>query len=429
MINDNELSELVAPITEDEPRVPHLLKFGVLMIGAVLAVFLIWASIAPVEEIASAQGQVVPNGYVQTIQHLEGGMVRDILVHDGDMVDKGQVLLRLDNVSANADLGQMRARQNALRHQAMRLRGFVSGSMPVTDLSENERAILSSMQEARASQQNVVRDQLAQKEKELRALQATETALRKNLPLLQKETGMHQSMAAKGYGSQLVAMNSERELNQLQGQLQEIASQKSRARDGINEARNRLQSVDADFRQDAMKNLGLVEAELAEVNKSIAKTEDVASRTNVVSPVRGVVKGLSIHTLGAVIEPGKVLMEIVPVEEDLIVEAMVQPNDIGHLKNGQPVKVKVSAFDFSRYGAVTGRLNTISATTFQNEKDQSFYKVKIRMDRNYVGKNPQKNTILPGMVVQADIVTGDKTVLQYLLKPIHVTMANAFHEN
>jgi adhesin transport system membrane fusion protein len=140
-------------------------------------------------------------------------------------------------------------------------------------------------------------------------------------------------------------------------------------------------------------------------------------------------KGLEIHTIGAVIEPGKTVMEIVPVEKDLEVEAMVPPSDVGHMKTGQPVKIKVSAYDFSRYGNVTGVLENISASTFQSEKKESFYKAKIKLDRNYVGNDETRNLILPGMTVQAGIITGNKTILQYLLKPLQVATDSAFHEN
>lgn len=207
-----------------------------------------------------------------------------------------------------------------------------------------------------------------------------------------------------------------------------MANQQTRAEDAIREAENRLRSLDADLKQDAMKTLGLVEAELEEVTKSLAKVEAAAVRTVAFAPVRGVVKGLSVHTLGAVIEPGKVLMEIVPLDEEMEVEAVISPMDIFHLKEGQPVNIKVSTFDFSRYGSITGRLKTISATTFQTEKNESFYKVKVKLDRNYVGNDPALNLILPGMTVQTDIVTGEKTILQYLLKPMYVAANNAFHE-
>jgi membrane fusion protein, adhesin transport system len=420
---------LTQSITLEEARLPSLFKFSVILIGAVLTAFLSWASFTHIEETASSSGQVVPSDYIQSIQHLEGGIVRQILVKDGDLVEKNAPLFRLDSTDAEADLGQMHARQKALQSQAARLRNFVNADSSAEPLSADEAAILNSMVEARASQEQVLQDQIAQKQKELVALKSTRAALEKNVSLTQQETEMHQEMARKGYGSELTALGSERNLNQIKGQLGEVISQQNRAVDAIREAQSRLTSLGADLKQDAMKTLGTVEAELAEVNKSLAKVESAANRTVITSPARGIIKGLAVHTVGAVIEPGKTLVEIVPVDKDLEVEAMISPTDIGHIKGGQPVKIKVSAYDFSRYGNVTGMLKTISASTFQTEKDQSYYKARIKLDRNYVGNDSQRNLILPGMTVQANIITGDKTVLQYLLKPLHVAADSAFHEN
>lgn len=339
-------------------------------------------------------------------------------------------MFQLDATNADADLGQMQARQQSLQAQATRLRNFVNGGTATGEgLTIDENAILASMVEARSSQENVLQDQIAQKQKELVALKATRHALEKNVALVEKETAMHRQMAAQGVGSQLMAMNSERELNQISGQLGEVISQQNRASDAIREAQNRLHSLGADLKSEAMKNLGAVDAELAEVNKSIAKVRSAADRTVIKAPVRGIVKGLSVHTIGAVIEPGKVLVDIVPVDKDMEVEAMVSPSDIGHLKEGQPVNVKISAYDFSRYGNVKGKLKTLSASTFQNEDNESFYKARIALNQNHVGNNAGRNLILPGMTVEANIVTGRKTIMQYLLKPLHVAADSAFREN
>lgn len=284
------------------------------------------------------------------------------------------------------------------------------------------------MEDSRATQQNVLRDQIAQREKELEGIKGTRAMLEKNVILMKQEYDINRRMTARGSASKIQEMTSERELNALRGQLSETMSQERRAHDGINEARNRLQSLDAGLKEDAMKTLGQVEGELAETTKSIAKLESASARTIISSPVRGLVKGLNVHTIGAVVEPGRIMMEIVPVEKELMVEALISPADVGNLQKGQDVKVKVSAYDFARYGNIPGKIETISASTFQSEDGQSFYKAKVRIERNYVGANSSKNQILPGMTVQADIVTGKKTVLEYLLKPIHQATQNAFQE-
>ena len=437
-INDNQANtaqwderalprRLTQSIALAESPMPNLLLNGVALIGVMLAAFLIWSSITPIEEIAVASGQVVPSGYVQSVQHLEGGIVKQILVLDGQLVEKGQVLMRLDDTAAGADLGQMLARQKALKLQTSRLKKF-SGATDASELTENEQQILTSMNEARDSQRGVLRDQISQKEKELQGLAATKSTINRNVALMQKENEIRQGLAEKGYGSRLMALTSERELNQMRGQLAETKNQENRARDAIREAQGRLQSLNADLKQQAMKSLGDVDAELSEVNQSLEKLQNTASRTEITAPVRGLIKGLAVHTVGAVAEQGKVLMEIVPVDEEMIVEAMVQPSDIGHITQGQAVKIKVSSYDYSRYGSTRGHLESVSATSFQTQDSQSFYKARIRLDKSFVGADPKRNAILPGMTVEADIVTGEKTVMRYLLKPIQVAMSGGFHE-
>lgn len=422
--------QMTQSIALEESSVPGVLNTGVTIAAILLIIFTGWSAFTTVKEVAVAQGQIVPSGYIQTIQHLEGGIVREIMVEDGQLVEKGQPLLKLDDTNANADLGQMTARQHALELQAARLRSFAQeGFSPdAKPLTPDEAAILNSMEQARTSQQNVLRDQIAQKEKELQGIIASRAALEKNLGLTREEYRINKTMAARGSVSKIAVMSSERQVNQLEGELQLSIAQANQTMAALDEARNRVQSLDADLKQEAMKNLGQVEAELAEINKTLHKLQNVSNRTVVTAPVRGIVKGLSVHTIGSVVEQGKVLLEIVPVEEDMMVEALVSPSDVANLKEGQEVNVKVTAYDFSRFGAVKGQVSNVSASTFQNEDGQSFYKTRIKLQNNFIGDQDKHNLLLPGMVVQADIVTGQKTILEYLLKPIKSTTATAFRE-
>lgn len=425
---DFSRESVLYPASLEERSLPPVFLFTVTLTACLLAAFIGWASVTQVEETASATGEVVPSDYIQSIQHPDGGVVKKILIQDGELVEAGQPLLMLDATNADADLGQMRVRQQALRLQAGRLKNFVSGEGRYI-LNTEENAILSSMVESRKGQENILRDQIQQKKKELAALQSTRDALEKNVALVEKETAMHRQMAAQGIGSQLMAINSERNLNQIKGQLGEIVSQQNRADAAIAEAQSRLVSLGADLKSDAMKNLGQIDAELAEIEKTLLKAQSASDRTTIKAPVRGIVKGLNVHTVGGVIEPGQVLMELVPMQNKLEVEAMLSPRHIGRLQPGQPVKIKVSAYDFSRYGNLGGTLKKISASTFQNENKESFYKARIALSQNYIGQDPSRNLVLPGMTVDATIVTGEKTILQYLLKPLHVAASNAFSEH
>lgn len=418
---------LTQSIALEESPVPGLLRSCVGVSFLLVSLFLAWSAVAEVEEVASAAGQIVPSGYIQDIQHLEGGIIREILVQEGDLVEKGQPLVKLDDTGANADLGQIRAKQKTLELQVQRLRRFADGA-GTDSLTGDEKAILDSMNAARSTQKDVLTAQLEQKRRELDAISSNKAALQKNVALARKEYDINFQMEAKGSSSKLATLNAERQLNQLVGQLNEATTQEVQAQSAITEAQSRLQSLDASLRQDALKSLAEAQGELDELNKGLGKLENAASRTTVTSPVRGLVKGLSVHTLGAVIEPGKVLMEIVPVGEELIVEALVSPGDIGNIEKGEAVKVKVSAYDASRYGSVPGKLLSVSASTFQTQEGQSFYKARIQLAHDYVGEDANRNLLLPGMAVQANIITGQKTVLEYLLRPLKAATEDAFHE-
>ncbi len=416
------------PITMEESPVPGALYTGANIIGILLFVFLTWASFASVQEIASASGQIIPNGYVQTVQHLEGGIIKEILVEDGQYVEKGQALIKFDNTNADADFGQMKSRQSSLQQQSIRLKKFASGEFDASSLTPEEMIILESMEASRSGQQEVLRDQIAQKENELQGILSARSSIKRNLELASEEFSINKELSKKGSVSKVAVMSSERQVNLLKGDLTASVSQENQAMAAIREYRNRLESLNADLSQDAMTKLGEIEAELAEINKSIVKLEDVSARTTVTAPVSGIAKGLTVHTIGSIIEQGKILLEIVPMNKEMVVEALIQPSDIGNVQEGQNVKVKVTAFDFSKYGTISGHLKSISASTFQNEKGESFYKAKIKLEKNYIGLDTQKNRILPGMVVQADIITGKKTIIEYLLRPVNAAMQTAFNE-
>ena len=425
-------SHLTRSIALEEAEVPRYLLTAVFLCCLILAAFIGWAAISRIPEKVTAPGTVIPHGYSQTVQHLEGGIVREIMVRDGDLVDIGQPLMRLDSTTATADLGQVNVRRGALALRAERLRQFVGMSQNTNDdgkqLTPEEAAILSSMEDSRNSQRQVLRDQIAQKKRELQGLRATEETLRKNVDLTENENDIRQKLLSQGYSSKLAAIETERQFNAMKGQLADVIAQSQRAQDAIREAEGRLLSLDADLKQQAMQELGKTEAELAELDQSMGKYKDTLSRTTISSPVRGIVKGLTVNTIGAVIEQGKVLLEIVPVDAELIVEVLIQPASVGNLQVGQPVEVKVTAYDYTRYGSVPAQLQAISASTFQAQDGASYYKAQIKLARNYVSDDPTKNIILPGMTVQADIITGRRTILEYLLKPVYTTLESGFHE-
>jgi HlyD family secretion protein/adhesin transport system membrane fusion protein len=420
---------LTQSIALEEARLPRLTRNSTLLAGLALAAFFAWSAVTSVEEIATSLGDVVPTGRVQSIQHLDGGVVKEITVRDGDLVQAGQLIIQLDATSAKADLGQSQARLGSLEMQATRLRQFVNiADISGRSLSDDERAILASMEEARETQRTVLMDQIDQKSGALKQLRGVRRSLQQNLDIQTRENAMRQTMAQRGLISKLDAMASQRELNDLEGRLNETIQQENQAESAIAEAQNKIVSLDADLKQQAMKELGTVEGDLAETKESIAKYQGIVDRARMTAPITGIVSGLNVNAIGAVVEAGKVVLQLVPADQELVVESNIAPSDMGNVQTGELVRVKVSAYDFARHGAVTGRLESISATTFQTEDGKSFFKARIKLDQPYVGKDAARNPILPGMTVQADIVTGQKTILEYLLRPIQLAAETGFHE-
>ena len=225
-----------------------------------------------------------------------------------------------------------------------------------------------------------------------------------------------------------VVIDAEKEVNSLTGELAKTYSEIDQNKQGIAEFQSRLESLGSGLKDEAIEKLSNLETDIIETDKVVDKLKDQVSRLEVKSPTDGIVKGLEIKNIGAVIAPGGKIMEIVPVDQDLIAEIKINPNDVGNLKSNQDCIVKVSAFDFSRYGSIDGKLLSISATTFLTKEGASYYRGRVRLLKNYVGKDPTKNIILPGMEVNVDIVTGEKTIIGYLLKPIQVAMSTAMSE-
>jgi HlyD family secretion protein/adhesin transport system membrane fusion protein len=252
--------------------------------------------------------------------------------------------------------------------------------------------------------------------------------LREQLEPLREQATMREELAAKGLIARALFLDTKRELSRVQGDRDRILSQEVTAREALTESENRLIDIHSSLMRQTMDELGVTTNELAQVRESIGRLRDRVERLEIRSPVRGIVKGLQVKNQGAVIPPGGVVCDVVPVEKDLKVETKINTRDIGHLRVGQPVKVKVTTYDFARYGAVTGTLVRISASSFTDEKGIPFFKGLVALDHDYVGPTPNLYPISPGMTVSAEIVTGEKTLLQYILKPIFTQVQQSFHE-
>lgn len=431
-----DLDDLTRSVLYEETPNRNLIRLTALVIGASFLLFLIWASIVEVNEVTQASGEIMPSGYAQVVQHLEGGIVSEILVEEGELVEQGQTLLRMGGTGAEQDFVALSNRQNSLLLQAERLRALAFDQEPdfssITGGDEDaiayQNRLLESARQSYEGELSILKDQVAQKSKAVEALQAQRNAVKAELNSATELLGMKQTLEKKGSASRKDVIDSERDVARLQGEIQSIDAQISEARDAISEFQNRQQTLTVQNQEEALNELEDIENQIAENRERLTKQEARVGRMEIKAPVRGLVKGLKVNTIGGVVTAGEPLMEIVPLDQTLIVEAQIAPREIGNLRVGQPARIKVTAYDFSRYGVIDGTLEFLSATTFMNDDGGSFYKARISMDKSYVGPDETKNLILPGMTVEADIITGKKTILAYLLKPIHTSLDTAFRE-
>ena len=431
-----QLRILSQSVLLEEARTPYLIRTTMLIICLAFVGFVFWAHVTPIKEMARTTGAIIPSGHVQTIQHLEGGVVAEILVKDDDLVKKGQILLRLKGDAVRGDYQRLKTRAKVLNLQAARLRAFLAGD--TTDLQKiaqeyeeiagTQNEILKGMMESQQQEREVLTRQLEQKREQLKIHRSQLLTTKAALKIAKAGFETQKKLYLEHLIPESVFLAAVKEKNSLEGKLNTIKLQISLAQQSIKEYEWRLKSMLSATRDNALQQLGEINAEIAENQDLLHKLEKQIQHLEIRSPVSGVVKGLNIHTIGAVIQPGRTIMEIVPTGSELLAEVRISPNDIGHIKIGHPVTIKVTSYDFARYGSINGTVSGLSATTFTGERGAAYYKGIIALEKNYLGKNPNQNLIMPGMIVNAEIITGQKSLLSYLLKPIHVALTSAFIE-
>lgn len=428
-VNDADYLHGVAGMLAHGPRRVTRWAFWLALLFWLVA--LAWAALAQVDEFTVAEGKVIPSSRVQLVQNLEGGIIAEVLVKDGDSVARDQPLLRIDKVRFASQSEEGRAKDRALLARIARLSAEanglpfsapeqLAGSHPA--LVAQESALYASRQQALRANLAVLRQQLGQREQELAEKRARQQQLQQSHALVTRELGMVRPMASQGYITQLDAVRLERQANDLQGELDAARLALPRLEAALREAREKVDELASRFRADAMKELSLARAEQQALAAANTELEDRLRRTEVRAPVDGVVKQLKVHTVGGVIQPGMQLMEIVPREDTLLIEARVRPADIAFLRIGQEAMVKLSAYDFTIYGGFPGTLEHIGADTVTperpGERAESYYPVQVRTRGSTPTGASAALSLMPGMVASVDIHTGRKTVLHYLLKPI-----------
>lgn len=414
----------------------HILTLGVC---AFCFIFVIWAHFAKLDEVTRGDARVVPSSKIQVVQNLEGGILAELAVHDGQIVQKGDVLLRIANTSAESQYRDSRTQYLTLEAMIARLKAEIADKAPqfpdevvkeAPSVAHSEQALYDSQLDQFKSNIAVLNDQLAQKQQEIAGLQSKQQTLSRSLDLAKQERDMTAPLVASGAASKLELVKLERDLTDIQGQLDDVKISIPQAEAARNEAQKRIQEKTATFHSEAQAELNKHTAELAALSQQIFAQHDRVTRTEVRSPVRGTIKDVKVTTIGEVIKPGEDLVEIVPLEDTLLVEAKIRPADVAFLHPGQPAMVKITAYDFSIYGGLKAQVEDISADTIKDDTPNggTFFRVTLRTEKNSLGTADKQLPIIPGMTASAEILTGQKTVLDYLLKPLLKARDEALHE-
>lgn len=428
------MPEVDGTILEDTPWIA---RATVWVVAACLIAALLWARFAILEEVTTGEGKAVPSSKVQVIQNLEGGIVTEIFVREGQVVNKGDVLLRLDATRFISNRGETEADRLALQARVERLSAEAEGrpmalsqelQEQATQLAEDETALYRSRQQRLESEQNTLREQLRQKTQELAEFRAKAQQYRSSLGLLQQELNMSQPLVAAGAISEVEILRLRRSAVEMRGSLDATNLAIPRAEAAMQEIESKLNESTLAFRTEALKELNEVRTELKKITSTSVAIQDRVSRTTVSSPVHGVIKVLKVNTIGGVVQPGDPMVEVVPLEDNLLIEARIRPQDVAFLHPGQKAMVKFTAYDYTIYGGLKARLELISADTITDEEGKSFYLIQVRTDKSHLGSDQHPLLIIPGMVATVDIVTGEKSVLDYLLKPVLKARTEAMRE-
>jgi adhesin transport system membrane fusion protein len=419
-----------ARLQQEPLRARSLLRLA----AAALLVMLVWAAFAEIDEVTRGESRVVPTSQVQVIQSVDGGVVEALPVKEGQIVEAGQLLLRVDPTRFVSTMLESRASQTALQAKALRLEALTRGTSftPPPELMRDAPEVVAQelrLYESRraeiSAQTSIYQSQLSQRQQELNEVRARREQAERSLELMTKEINATRPMVATGAVSEVEVLRLEREVARMRGDREQATAQISRVQSAIMEATSKINEVQLTSRNQMSAELSETMSKIASLSQGGLALEDKVKHADIKSPVRGTVKRLLVNTVGAVVQPGKEVIEVVPLDDTLILEVQITPKDIGFLRPGQEAMVKFSAYDYSIYGGLVADVFHIGADSVLDEKGNAFYHIRVRTRKASLGPGLP---IIPGMVAQVDILTGKKTVLSYLLKPVLRAKANAMTE-
>lgn len=428
------MNDLDAALHEKVSRPALYLLF---LMSAMVGFFIIWAGMTEVEEVTRGTGQVVPSKEIQIIQSLEGGVLREILVNKGDIVKKDQILMRISDVQFSSEAKGTKAQFLGLSVKRARLSAEASGKEFVVDLDiqnqvpeivANEKALYVSRQKELSAAYTIQDEKIKKAQANIEEVKAQISSARQSLGHLYKELSITKDMVSKRASPKIEQIRLEREAADLQGQINAQTQEIEGLDAELSGAQNERASQADKFKSQALEELNEVETQISSLKESLKSMGDRVDRAELRAPVDGVVNDIMLQTIGGVVEPAMRLIEVVPTDDQLKIIAKVKPDEIAFLKVGQSVKVKITAYDSQKYGYLDGTLVRIAANSSKDRQDNILFEIEVRTQQNYLGSAQNPLPITTGMVADIDVITGKRTILNYLLKPIRRGFERALRE-
>ena len=418
------MEELEAAVRLKPSRTSNLM---LLSTGALVVILIGWMAFSNIDEMTHGEGQVVPSSEIQIVQSLEGGVLKELMVGEGEIVKKDQVLAKISDVAfASEERGAAAQRESLLLKKA-RLEAEANGTafvMPkelvekVPDIARNEEQLYKSRQRELTNGKAILTDRINRAQAQLSEVGAKISRLSESKKLTQQELTITEKMVAQKAVPQLDAIRLNRELNEISGQINEAAEERSGLQSELGAAQKEREDTDNKFKSQALGELNDVQTQLSQLNESLTAIGDRVDRSELRSPVEGVVNKIMLKTIGGVVEPAMKLIEIVPTDDKLKIIARVPPSEVAFIHPGQEAKVKISAYDSQRYGSLEGKLVRIGANSVKDSEGKVFFEIEVRTDENHLGTADKPLPITPGMVAQVEIITGKRSILEYLMKPV-----------
>lgn len=424
------MNSLSSAVLEQTPqKISRVIKIWLVTIAA----FIIWASLAEIDEITRGTGDVIPYGQNKIIQNLEGGIISAILIHEGQAVKKGEIILKINNAKSLSISQTNRMKFEELEAKKYRLKAEIDEKpFPIKENMSEQMQLAKNLYDSDKlgfkAKDSIIVQQIEQKKQAYKEARARIRSLQRSLSYVTEEIRMTAPMVREGIKSKVDFLKLKREANGIDNDIEGVQLSLPRLASAINEYRQKRIESKQLFLNRARKELNEVSAELSRLSTQQIAFSDQVSRTIVKSPVDGIIQKLLVNTIGGVVKPGADLVEIVPTSENLYLEVKIKPSDIAFIHPGAEAKVKISAYDFTIHGGLIGRVVNISPDTITDKQDNTFYLINIKTDRNYLGTQEHPLKIIPGMTVSVDLITGQKTVMQYILKPILKSKQYVFSE-